>query len=35
MIQDSGMSHRAHGALMAGNLGILGVDVSCLNCTDQ
>jgi hypothetical protein len=29
--ENSRMRHRAHGALVAGNLGILGVDVSCLN----
>ena len=35
MIENSGMRHRAHGAIVAGEVGILGVHVGSLECTDE
>ena len=35
VIYNSRVSHGAHGALVAGKLGILSVNVGCLNPSDQ
>jgi len=35
VIYNSRVSHGAHGALVAGKLGIVGMDVARLNPTDQ